>query len=183
MRRLLTTGLVSLSLLAALAGCGGDDFDQTVTVPKGADAGSTPAATPTAEATPEASKNLKDTSKKPLIPKPKGKPPKTLQIKDIVEGKGKTAKKGSEVSVQYAGIAYSTGEEFDASWNRGEPFTSTIGEGNVIKGWDRGVPGMRVGGRRELTIPARLAYGENGQPPTIGPNETLVFIIDLEKVS
>ena len=180
MGRLLGLGLVSLALLA---GCGGDDFDQTVTVPEGADAGSTPAASASPEATPEGSKNLKDTKKKPLIPKPDGKPPKKLVVKDIVKGKGKAAKKGDEVSVQYAGIAFSTGKEFDASWNRGEPFTFKIGEGGVIKGWDQGVPGMKVGGRRQLTIPAKLAYGANGQPPTIGPNETLVFVIDLEKVS
>jgi peptidylprolyl isomerase len=179
MRRLIGLALVSL----AFAGCGGDDFDQTVTVPEGAGAGSTPTATATAEATPEGSKNLKDTDKKPLIPKPKGDPPSKLVIKDIVKGKGKTAKKGDEVSVQYAGIAYSTGEEFDASWNRGEPFTFTLGQGSVIKGWDRGVPGMKEGGRRQLTIPADLAYGAAGQPPSIGPDETLVFVVDLEKVS
>jgi peptidylprolyl isomerase len=180
MRRLLPIALVSL---AVLAGCGGDDFDQTVTVPQGADAGSTAAATPTASATPAGSKNLKDTAKKPLIPKPSGKPPKKLVIKDIVKGKGKSAKKGDNVSVQYEGIAFSTGEEFDASWNRGaEPFTFKIGEGNVIKGWDQGIPGMKVGGRRELTIPAKLAYGANGQPPTIGPNETLVFVVDMKKI-
>jgi peptidylprolyl isomerase len=179
MRRLIGLALVSL----AFAGCGGDDFDQTVTVPEGAGAGSTPTATATAEATPEGSKNLKDTDKKPLIPKPKGEPPSKLVIKDIVKGKGKTAKKGDEVSVQYAGIAYSTGEEFDASWNRGEPFTFTLGQGSVIKGWDRGVPGMKEGGRRQLTIPADLAYGAAGQPPSIGPDETLVFVVDLEKVS
>jgi FKBP-type peptidyl-prolyl cis-trans isomerase len=176
-RRLLAFALVSL----AVAGCGSDDFDQTVTVPAGAE--STPTATPTAAATPEGSKNLKDTKKKPLIPKPTGDPPKKLVIKDIVKGKGKAAKKGDEVSVQYAGIAFSTGEEFDASWNRGEPFTFTVGQGSVIKGWDRGVPGMKVGGRRQLTIPAGLAYGAAGQPPSIGPDETLVFVIDLEKVS
>jgi peptidylprolyl isomerase len=180
MRQLLPIALVSL---AVLAGCGGDKFDETVTVPKSADAGSTPAATPTASATPAGSKNLKDTSKKPLIPKPTGKPPKKLVIKDIVKGKGKAAKKGDNVSVQYEGIAFSTGEEFDASWNRGaEPFTFKIGEGNVIKGWDQGIPGMKVGGRRELTIPAKLAYGANGQPPTIGPNETLVFVVDMKKI-
>jgi peptidylprolyl isomerase len=178
MRALLAIALASL----VIAGCGGDEFDQTVTVPKDA-AGSTATATPTPAATPEGSKNLKDTKSKPLIPKPSGKPPKRLVIKDIVKGKGKTAGKGDEVSVQYVGVSWSTGEEFDASWNRGEPFTFKVGEGSVIKGWDRGVPGMKVGGRRELIIPGKLAYGENGSPPAIGPNETLIFVIDLLKVS
>jgi FKBP-type peptidyl-prolyl cis-trans isomerase len=175
---------VALASLAVLAGCGSDNFDQTITVPKDADAGAATTATPAATpAAPKGTKNLKDTSKKPLIPKPTGKKPKKLVIKDIVKGKGKVAKKGDEVSVQYVGVAFSTGDEFDASWDRGEPFTFTIGQGDVIKGWDKGVPGMRVGGRRQLTIPGNLAYGPTGSPPAIGPDETLVFIVDLKKVS
>ena len=178
MRRLIAIGIASI----ALAGCGGDEFDQTVTVPEGADAGAAATATPAAEATPEGSKNLKETDKKPLIEVPDGDPPKKLQVKDIVVGKGKAAKKGDEVSVQYAGVAYSTGKEFDASWNRGEPFTFTIGQG-VIEGWSKGVVGMKEGGRRQLTIPGDLAYGPAGSPPDIGPDETLVFVIDLEKIN
>jgi peptidylprolyl isomerase len=126
------------------------------------------------------SKNLKE---KPEIPKPSGSPPTKLMSKDIVEGEGKAAKKGDKVSVQYVGVAFSTGEEFDASWERDEPFEFTLGQGEVIPGWDEGVVGMKVGGRRELTIPAELAYGAQGSPPAIGPNETLVFVIDLEKIS
>jgi FKBP-type peptidyl-prolyl cis-trans isomerase len=177
MKRLFAIGLAGI----VLAGCGGDDFDQTVTVPKGAEAATTPTPAATEPPAVEGSKNLKDTSKKPLIKVPKGDPPKKLQIKDIVVGKGKAAKKGDEVSVQYAGVAYSTGKEFDASWNRGEPFTFTIGHG-VIEGWSKGVVGMKKGGRRQLTIPGDLAYGPAGSPPDIGPDETLIFIIDMEKI-
>jgi peptidylprolyl isomerase len=178
MKRLLTLALTLI--VVAVTGCGGDEFDPTITVPK--DAGAAGAtATPSATAT--GSTNLKDTKSKPLIAKPSGSPPKKLVVKDIVEGKGKTARKGDEVAVQYVGASFSNGQEFDNSWDRGEPFTFKVGGGNVIKGWDQGVPGMKVGGRRQLTIPAKLAYGPDGSPPAIGPNETLVFIIDLKKVS
>jgi peptidylprolyl isomerase len=84
--------------------------------------------------------------------------------------------------MQYVGVAFSTGEEFDASWDRGEPFEFTLGNGDVIAGWDEGIVGMKEGGRRKLTIPAEQAYGAQGSPPTIGPNETLVFVVDLEKI-
>ncbi len=114
---------------------------------------------------------------------PKGPPPKKLEIKEIEEGTGAEAKAGDEVSVQYAGVGYESGEEFDSSWSRGaEPFTFGLGAGQVIPGWDQGVEGMKVGGRRELIIPPELAYGEAGSPPAIGPNETLIFVIDLVAV-
>ncbi len=122
-----------------------------------------------------------DLKKKPAIPKPKGDPPSELVIKDIVKGTGKTATKGSEITVKYVGVSFSTGKQFDASWDRGEDFPFTLGTGSVIPGWDEGVEGMKVGGRRELVIPADKAYGEAGSPPAIGPNETLVFVIDLVK--
>jgi peptidylprolyl isomerase len=86
------------------------------------------------------------------------------------------------VTVSYVGVAHSTGEEFDASWNRGEPFRFRLGSGQVIPGWDQGVAGMKVGGRRMLVIPPDLAYGEQGSPPVIAPGETLVFVVDLEKI-
>ena len=110
---------------------------------------------------------------------PSGAPPKKLEIKEIEEGTGAEAKAGDEVTVQYVGVNYKTGEEFDSSWSRSEPFTFTLGAGEVIPGWDQGVDGMKVGGRRELIIPPELAYGAAGSPPAIGPNETLVFVIDL----
>jgi len=110
---------------------------------------------------------------------PSGPAPKKLTEKELVEGTGAEAKSGDEVTVQYVGVDYKTGKEFDASWDRGEPFSFTLGAGEVIPGWDQGVEGMKVGGRRELIIPPELAYGPAGSPPAIGPNETLIFVIDL----
>jgi peptidylprolyl isomerase len=110
---------------------------------------------------------------------PKGAPPKKLVIKDIEKGSGATAEPGREVTVQYVGVNYKNGKEFDSSWSRNEPFPFQLGAGRVIPGWEQGVEGMKVGGRRELIIPPGLAYGSAGQPPAIGPNETLVFVIDL----
>ncbi|MET9796254.1 FKBP-type peptidyl-prolyl cis-trans isomerase [Nocardiopsis alba] len=112
-----------------------------------------------------------------------GPPPAELKIKDIKVGEGKQAGHGSTVSVDYVGVAYSTGEEFDASWERGEPLRFKLGSGQVISGWDQGVMGMRVGGRRELIIPPHLAYGERGAGGIIKPGETLVFVVDLVGVA
>jgi peptidylprolyl isomerase len=122
-----------------------------------------------------------DTTSKPEISKPSGDPPTELYSRDIVKGKGKKAGSGDSVSVQYVGVSYSTGEQFDASWDRGDPFQFQLGAQMVIAGWDQGVAGMRVGGRRMLVIPPDLAYGPQGQG-SIGPNETLIFVIDLTKV-
>ncbi|MEV5677361.1 MULTISPECIES: FKBP-type peptidyl-prolyl cis-trans isomerase [unclassified Streptomyces] len=117
---------------------------------------------------------------KPEIDFPGGEPPVDLQIKDIWEGDGPVAKAGDSVSVHYVGVAFSTGEEFDASWNRGTPLRFQLGAGQVISGWDQGVQGMKVGGRRELTIPAHLAYGDRGAGGgSIAPGETLIFVCDL----
>jgi peptidylprolyl isomerase len=139
--------------------------------------------TETAEPTPaEQREALKDTSTKPEIPRPSGTPPRRLQTEDVVRGKGPAAKPGDTLTAHYAGVTFSTGEEFDASWNRGEPFTFPLGGGQVIEGWDRGFVGMRQGGRRILTIPPELAYGAQGFPPAIGPNETLVFVVDLLEI-
>jgi peptidylprolyl isomerase len=120
-----------------------------------------------------------DLSSKPEVPVPEGDPPAELEIDDVVEGDGPTAKAGDTVRVQYVGVNYSTGQEFDASWDTGQPFEFELGAGAVIPGWDQGVEGMKVGGRRELIIPPDLGYGAQGQPPDIPPNETLVFVIDL----
>jgi peptidylprolyl isomerase len=116
---------------------------------------------------------------KPEIDFPGGEPPVGLDITDIWEGEGAVAKPGDTVQVHYVGVAYSTGEEFDASWNRGEPLEFQLGTGRVIAGWDQGVQGMRVGGRRQLIIPPALAYGDRGAGRAIAPGETLIFVCDL----
>lgn len=116
---------------------------------------------------------------KPEIDFPEGEAPTELVITDLIEGKGKVAEPGDTVSCHYVGVAFSTGEEFDASWNRGEPLRFTVGVGQVIQGWDQGLLGMRVGGRRRLEIPAALAYGARGAGGAIGPNESLIFVVDL----
>jgi len=116
---------------------------------------------------------------KPLVDFPGGEPPAELQIRDIWVGEGAEAKPGQVVTVHYVGVAFSTGEEFDASWNRGEPFRFPLGGGRVIAGWDQGVAGMKVGGRRELIIPPHLGYGDRGAGGAIKPGETLIFVVDL----
>lgn len=109
----------------------------------------------------------------------RGEPPTELQIVDLIEGDGATVTAGDGAVVQYWGLRWSDGGTFDASWTRGQPFTFALGAGQVIAGWDLGVEGMRVGGRRVLTIPPGLAYGDRGAGNVIGPGETLVFIVDL----
>jgi peptidylprolyl isomerase len=143
----------------AIAGCGGDDSSTT------------------AEAAAEAPELAK-----PEVQVPEGKPPTELQIEDLTEGGGDEAKAGDEVSVHYVGVNYKSGKQFDASWDRGESFSFELGAGMVIPGWDQGVEGMKVGGRRELIVPPELGYGSTGSPPDIPPNETLVFVIDLLEV-
>jgi peptidylprolyl isomerase len=123
------------------------------------------------------------TTSKPVVKPPKGAPPKQLESKDLVEGTGEEAKSGDKVTVDYVGVNYKSGKEFDSSWSRNEPFTFTLGNGEVIPGWDQGVEGMKVGGRRELIIPPELAYGKTGSPPVIPPDETLVFVVDLREVN
>jgi peptidylprolyl isomerase len=117
---------------------------------------------------------------KPEVDFPEGNPPQDLEIVDLWEGQGEEAKPGHQVTVHYVGVAFSTGEEFDASWNRGNAgFQFALGAGRVIKGWDQGVAGMKVGGRRRLTIPAHLAYGNQSPTPAIKAGETLIFVVDL----
>jgi peptidylprolyl isomerase len=119
------------------------------------------------------------TATKPEVEVPSGPPPKQLETEDITVGEGAEAATGDAVTVQYVGVNYSNGEEFDTSWDKPEPFTLQLGAGSVIPGWEEGIPGMKVGGRRELIIPPDLAYGRQGRPPDIPPNETLIFVIDL----
>jgi peptidylprolyl isomerase len=163
-----------LLLVLALAACGGGDGGEPT-----AKSTKTTSKT-TEEPSPAAQREaLKDTSTKPVIPKPAGSPPRRLVKEDIVKGKGPAAKPGDTLTVNYVGIAFSTGKQFDASWDRGQPLPVPLGGHKVIQGWERGLVGMRKGGRRMLTIPPELAYGTEGYPPAIAPNETLIFVIDL----
>ena len=119
---------------------------------------------------------------RPTVTVPRGPRPAALRTRDLRVGTGAVATTGMEVEVQYVGVAWSTGREFDASWNRGQTFRFTLGRRMVIQGWDQGVAGMRVGGRRELIIPPALGYGARGAGGAIGPNETLIFVVDLVSV-
>ena len=110
-------------------------------------------------------------------------PPTDLVVTDITEGDGAEATTGSTVEVHYVGVSHSTGEEFDASYNRGQPLSFRLGVGQVISGWDQGVTGMKVGGRRQLVIPPHLGYGDRGAGGAIAPGETLIFVVDLLRVS
>jgi peptidylprolyl isomerase len=116
---------------------------------------------------------------KPEVEAPEGPPPAELEVTDLTVGDGPEAGPGDQVSVHYVGVAHSTGEEFDASYNRGAPLDFPLGAGRVIRGWDEGVAGMKVGGRRRLVIPPHLAYGDRGAGGVIGPGETLIFVVDL----
>jgi peptidylprolyl isomerase len=119
---------------------------------------------------------------KPEVDPPEGPPPADLEIVELFEGDGAEAGSGQTVDVHYVGVSHSTGEEFDASYNRGEPLRFRLGVGQVIAGWDQGVQGMKVGGRRRLVIPPHLAYGDRGAGAVIAPGETLIFVVDLVAV-
>jgi peptidylprolyl isomerase len=166
-RHLIATGLAALSLTAA--GCGGSD---TETAEFTVDA-------PPASESAAAVEEPVSSGKKPKVTVPDGPPPKQLEVRDIKEGTGKAAKAGDDLTMDYVGVSYSTKKEFDSSFSAGQPFTFTLGQGGVIRGWDEGIEGMKVGGRRELVIPPAMGYGAQGQPPDIKPNETLVFVVDL----
>jgi peptidylprolyl isomerase len=125
---------------------------------------------------------LKNTSTRPVIPKPTGTPPRRLVKQDIVKGKGPGAKPGDIVTVNYVGVNFSNGQEFDSSWDSGAAFPVQLGAGMVIEGWDKGLVGIRKGGRRMLTIPPEMGYGAEGYPPDIPPNETLVFVVDAVSI-
>jgi peptidylprolyl isomerase len=189
-----TAPLLLTALALAAAGCGDDDDGGQTASPAGTATATTesvpttPAETAPAEAAPSDSESggaaadseiSTDVETKPEVPKPTGEPPSELEVNDIVEGDGKTAKKGDTLQMRYVGVFFDTGEQFDASWDRGpETFDFTLGAGDVIAGWDEGLEGMKVGGRRELVIPPDLAYGD-APPPGIPPGSTLVFVVDL----
>lgn len=184
-----TPALAALAALAlAAAGCGGDSEQSTADkfAARAQDEARTQSQ-PAAATAPEAEKvepgpGEGDIDTKPRIPRQEGDPPKELVAQDVIVGTGAEAKDGDQVSVRYVGVLFSNGKEFDSSWKRNEPFQFTIGAGNVIQGWDQGVIGMKVGGRRRLIIPPDLAYGVQGQPPSIPANAALVFDIDLKQV-
>lgn len=173
----------TLGVVVLITGCGSSGSSSTITVGnensadnaliksgEGTSTGSsTTATTPTSGAL----------SKEPTVTPPTGAAPTKLESKDLIVGTGPEAKAGDTVTVNYVGVLFKGGKVFDASWNRKEPFTFTLGKGQVIPGWDQGIPGMKVGGRRELVIPAPLAYAAKGSPPSIPPNATLVFVVDL----
>ena len=163
---------------ALLAGCGSSGSGSTITIGNqnpNDQAFAKVGATATTATTP-ASGPL---SKEPKVTPPAGAAPTKLVIRNLITGTGAEAKSGQTVSVNYVGALFHGGKVFDASWKRNEPFTFTLGKGQVIPGWEQGVPGMKVGGRRELIVPAELAYGAKGSPPSIPPNAPLVFVIDL----
>lgn len=179
-------GLAALGATALIAGCGSSGSSSTITVgaENKADEALADKSAPTSSTSTSATAAAKTPtsgplSKEPHVTPPSGPPPSKLVTKEIITGTGTEAKTGSAVAVNYVGALYKTGKVFDASWKRNEPFPFTLGKGQVIPGWEQGVVGMKVGGRRELIIPPALGYGAKGSPPSIPPNETLVFIVDL----
>ena len=188
--RATTAALLAATALIA-AGCGDDDDDTAATPAAEAPAATEPAPAGTAPAAPAgdfdidalASEIGEDLDSKPEIPQPEGAPPAELVTEDIVEGEGEALQAGDTANVQYVGVSFATGAEFDSSYEGGQPVPFPIGQGAVIPGFDEGLQGMRPGGRRLLVIPPDLAYGAQGAPPAIGPNETLVFVVDLVEIA
>jgi peptidylprolyl isomerase len=168
---------MALVLVVVLAGCGSSDSDSpTVGAPSSTES-SSGTGTTVGPATPTTA-----AATKPAVTIPDTPPPTTLQITDIVEGTGPAAAAGQKVTMQYVGVSYLTKQQFDASWDRGQPVPFTLGAGQVIKGWDQGIVGMKVGGRRQLVIPPDLGYGSNPPTTKIKPGDTLVFVVDLVKI-
>jgi peptidylprolyl isomerase len=182
-------GLVTVAAAVLIAGCGSSSSSNStigVGVENKADealATSTSSASTPTGATPTTSTATTPTSgplsKEPKVTPPSGPAPAKLVTKEIIPGTGAEAKAGESVTVNYLGVLYNGGKEFDASWKRNEPFNFVLGRGQVIPGWDQGVAGMKVGGRRELIIPSALAYGAKGSGSTIPANAPLVFVVDL----
>src|ERR1019366_5718621 len=170
-RALLTCAAAVLAI--ALAACGGSQASGVQLAPG---QGASQAKVPTTPTPPPA------LSAKPVVKVPKSCATKQLVTNDLVKGTGQVVQAGQTVTVNYVGVLCKTGVEFDSSWKRNQPFTTALTTGGVIAGWVKGIPGMRVGGRRELIVPAALAYGKSGSPPTIPPNSPLVFVVDLLSV-
>jgi FKBP-type peptidyl-prolyl cis-trans isomerase len=164
----------AVAVAVGIAACGGSTAPGVELAPSG---GLTQAAVPTTPTVPA------DLSTKPTVTVPKSCSGSQLATKDLITGTGRAAQQGQTVTVNYVGVLCKNGKEFDSSWKRNQPFTTALSTGSVIAGWVQGIPGMRVGGRRELIIPPSLGYGKNGSPPTIPANATLVFVVDLLSVS
>jgi peptidylprolyl isomerase len=179
--------LAALGTAILIAGCGSSSSSSTIGVGNENSADNTLATststTPTSSAA-AATASVKTPatgplSKEPTVTPPAGPAPTKLVTKDLIVGTGPEAKAGDSVTVNYVGVLYKGGKVFDASWKRNETFPFVLGKGQVIPGWEQGIVGMKVGGRRELIIPADLAYGAKGSPPTIPPNSALIFVVDL----
>ena len=199
MTRLRTWTFVALAASSmGLAACGSSSSSSTTTTTAATTAttaattattAATPATTGGSSTTPSTYATISDPSAagtigtEPTITVPPGSPPTQLQTKDLIVGTGPAAEPGDTVTVQYVGVAYSSKQIFDSSWSRGQPFQFVLGKGTVIPGWDEGVVGMKVGGRRELIIPPNLAYGAQSPGSGIAANDTLIFIVDLQKIS
>jgi peptidylprolyl isomerase len=190
MRKLLLPAAIALAAMAMVAaGCGDDDdsSNDSVTVQTQPSEQSQPSEGSTEAAEAEQVKPAAgeaDIDKKPKVAKGKGDPPSKLKAEDLIVGKGTAAKAGDTVTVRYVGVRFDDGKQFDASWDRpGKSFDVPLGAGAVIPGWDQGIVGMKVGGRRKLIIPPDLAYGAQGYPPDIPPDSTLIFVIDLKKIA
>jgi FKBP-type peptidyl-prolyl cis-trans isomerase len=164
----------AVAVAVGIAACGGSNAPGVELAPSG---GSTQAAVPTTPTVPA------DLSTKPTVTVPKSCANKQLITKDLITGTGQAVQPGQTVTVNYVGALCKNGREFDSSWKHNQPFTTALASGSVISGWVQGIPGMRVGGRRELIIPASLAYGKTGSGSTIPPNAPLVFVVDLLSVS
>lgn len=171
-----------------IAGCGGSNNSDTANIQLPPSASQTLTFTATSTSSTGATgatgptivtPKTGDLSAEPTITVPSGPAPTTLIIRDLITGTGAEAKNGDTVTVNYVGALYKNGKVFDASWNRKQTFPFTLGVGEVIQGWDKGVAGMRVGGRRELIVPSSLGYGKTGSGSTIPPNSALIFIVDL----
>jgi peptidylprolyl isomerase len=174
MRKLLL--IIGACLVVFAVGCGSDDSTTSSST------AATEEAPAPKESESEAETESTNKKTKPKVTVPSGPPPKSLVVKDLEKGTGVAATRTDTVKVNYVGVNYKTGKEFDSSWSRGEPIAFPLGQNVVIQGWEKGIVGMKVGGRRELIIPPALGYGASGSPPVIPPNETLVFVVDLEAV-
>lgn len=166
-RRTMLSVLSALAAGTTLAACGGDAPSDDASEASSTDGAPT---------------EVPDSRKAPTVEVPEGNPPAELKIEDDIVGGGAEATKGSTLQVHYVGVSWSTGDEFDSSWSRGEPLEFQVGKGMVIEGWDEGLQGMKVGGRRRITIPPEMAYGSQGAGGVIGPDETLIFVCDLVSV-